>query len=83
MAATNAPRDEPSGPAVKETPSEPRVTLGFLMLATVVIPAVSVQSLGPETAAKMMTAMIPVLLVAIFRTSISSATVFETDKDRQ
>lgn len=78
MTALTDSRDDPSGPASEDAPSEPRVTLGVLMLATVTVPAVSLQHLGPETAAKMLTAMIPLLLAAIFRTSITSYTVFES-----
>jgi L-asparagine transporter-like permease len=78
MNASTHPRDDPSGPKSGDTLSEPRVTLGALMVAAVVVPAVSLRYLGPESAAKILTAMIPLLLIAVFRTSITTYTIFET-----
>jgi len=76
MSAINAPRDD-SGHTSKDTPSEPRVTLGVLMFAAIAVPGL--RYFDPETAAKLLTAMIPILLVAIFRTSIRSYTIYESE----
>jgi hypothetical protein len=78
MSAINAPRDD-SGHTSKDTPSEPRVTLGVLMFAAIAVPGASLRYFDPETAAKLLTAMIPILLVAIFRTSIRSYTIYESE----
>lgn len=82
MSTLTRPRDGSGGPASTDGPSEPRVTLGVLMLATVVIPAVSLQYFSPEVAGKILTAMIPLLLVAVLRTSITPYTVFESGPRR-
>jgi len=78
MSTTFGPRDGPGRSTSDDVPPEPRVTLGVVMLATALIPVVSVQYFGPETAGKLLTAMIPLLLIAVFRTSITSYTVFES-----
>lgn len=75
----HAPADSKSDGA----PPEPRVTLGVVMFVTALIPFVALQYLTPETAGKLLTAMIPLLLIAVFRTSITPYTVFESADRRR
>lgn len=78
MATSHDPGDVPADSTSDGTPSEPRVTLGVVMFVTALIPVVAVRYLTPELAGKLLTAMIPLLLVAALRTSITPYTVFES-----
>jgi len=78
MTTSYDPSDVPSDSISDGTPSEPRVTLGVVMFVTALIPIVAVQYLTPEIAGKLLTAMIPLLLFAVLRTSITPYTVFES-----
>jgi len=74
MPTTLDPGDHPSP---TDGPSEPRVTLGVVMLATVLLPALVARYFGPEAAGRLVVAMIPFLFVAASRTSITTYSVFE------
>jgi|APHM01.1.fsa_nt_gi hypothetical protein len=80
MSAIDGFHDDPSGCESTDTTSEPRITLGVLMFATIAVPGVSLRYFDPETAAKLLTTMIPFLLVAISRTSIRSYTVYDSER---
>jgi hypothetical protein len=72
------PGDVPTDSTSDGTPPEPRVTLGVVMFVTALVPIVAVQYFTPELAGKLLTAMIPLLLIAVLRTSITPYTVFES-----
>lgn len=78
MSASYDPGDLQSESTTDGSPPEPRVTLGVVMFVTALIPIVGVQYLSPELAGKLLTAMIPLLLFAVLRTSITPYTVFES-----
>lgn len=73
----------PEGSKPNGAPPEPRVTLGVVMAATALLPFVAAQYVAPETAGKLLVAMIPLLLVAAYRTSITPYTVFESTGRRR
>lgn len=79
MATSYDPSDVPADAA----PAEPRVTLGVVMFVTALIPVVGIRYLTPELAGKLLTAMIPLLLIAVLRTSITPYTVFESARRRR
>lgn len=78
MATSYDPGDVPADSTSDGTPPEPRVTLGVVMFVTALIPVVALRYFTPELAGKLLTAMIPLLLVAVLRTSITPYTVFES-----
>lgn len=73
MSTRYASRDDRAG----SIPPEPRVTFGVLMAATALLPFVAGRYFTPEIAGKLLVATIPLLLIAVFRTSITSYSVFE------
>ncbi|WP_338740469.1 hypothetical protein [Haloplanus salilacus] len=77
MATSYDPGDVSVDSTPDGTPPEPRVTLGVVMFVTALIPVVAIRYLTPELAGKLLTAMIPLLVVAVLRTSITPYTVFE------
>jgi hypothetical protein len=81
MSTSYEPADVPAE-STPDTPSEPRVTLGVVMFVTAMIPVVGLQYFTPEIAGKLLTAMIPLLAIAVLRTSITPYTVFETGRRR-
>jgi hypothetical protein len=83
MSTTYDPRNDPAEPSGDGIPPEPRVTLGVVMAVTALIPIVGVSHLAPETVGKLLVAMIPLLFIAVSRTSLTAYSVFERNGSRR